>query len=406
MKTPRPLLAMLKRVPAATAVIAVGAALALSPVAEAANKSKLGTYEHGKPATGLSCDKPLATQSAVLMGGGKDVEAAFTWMIEQSRKCPDGRSPRPGNFLVLRVAGNPAYDSFIAKLGELAAVQTVVVPDRETADSPELDSYVQNASAIFLTGGDQGEYYAQWRETRLMRLVQAQIATWHTPVGGTSAGMMMLSEYNYVAIPYGVTSAAALANPYLIDYTTIKNDFWVSASSPASQPMRAPIAGLQNFITDSHFTPRDRMGRLVTFLARIMAADAGDYYPGAPVAAKDARAIGVDAQTALLLEYADSRGNKSFTGATITNPDVDGHAYVLFPTQPPACSDTQPLTIACGSQPGQFDFPPIDVFRLGRGSTFDFNAPNRNSTGAVQWYRVDVRDNALTGNSDGLYGLY
>ena len=38
----------------------------------------------------------------VLMGGGKDVPEAFAWMLERSGG---------GDFLVLRAAGTPAYES-------------------------------------------------------------------------------------------------------------------------------------------------------------------------------------------------------------------------------------------------------------------------------------------------------
>ena len=119
--------------------------VALIGTAGAANKSKLSTYDSGKPVVGLSCVQPLPTQAAVLVGGGTDVKAAFTWMIEQSRACADGAAPRAGNFVVVRAAGNPDYDRFIYKLGELASVRTIVVPTVDAANSPELDAYIQNA---------------------------------------------------------------------------------------------------------------------------------------------------------------------------------------------------------------------------------------------------------------------
>jgi len=379
--------------------------VALIGTAGAANKSKLSTYDSGKPVVGLSCVQPLPTQAAVLVGGGTDVKAAFTWMIEQSRACADGAAPRAGNFVVVRAAGNPDYDRFIYKLGELASVRTIVVPTVDAANSPELDAYIQNASAIWLTGGDQGDYYTLWQGTRLARLIADQVAAHRVPIGGTSAGMMMMSEFNYLATPSTITSAEALANPYKPDATTIANDFWSTAS--AANPMRAPIAGLENTITDSHFFSRDRMGRLVTFLARIMAADAARYYSGddVPVPVAQARAIGVDPETALLLQYSAGKRNAvSFTGRTITNPGTTGHAYVLQPTTAPACTSQTAFEAGCGSQPGEFNFARIDVIRSGDGGFIDFRSPN-NSTG-VSYYGIDVTKNVLTGNSGGYNGLY
>lgn len=48
-------------------------------------------------------------------------------------------------FVVIRFSGNPSYDSFIAKLGPFASVQTVVVPTVDAANSEELDANIQNA---------------------------------------------------------------------------------------------------------------------------------------------------------------------------------------------------------------------------------------------------------------------
>ena len=71
---------------------------------------------------------------------------------------------------------------------------------------------------------------------------------------------------------------------------------------------------------------RDRMGRLVTFLARVI-ADGWANKAGA-------RAIGVDPQTALLMEYPNTKtsGMISVTMTTIANPEVIGAAYLLNAT--------------------------------------------------------------------------
>lgn len=129
--------------------------LLLAGTAAAANKQKLSVFQHGKSVVGLSCDT-LPSQSGVLMGGGKDVKEAFTWMINQSRRCAN---PALGNFVVVSISSNSTYNSIISKLGPVASVQTIIVPTVDVANSPELDSYIQNASGIWITGGDQGDYY-------------------------------------------------------------------------------------------------------------------------------------------------------------------------------------------------------------------------------------------------------
>ena len=302
------------------ALLATGAAPVL-----AANKSKLTIYQHGKPIDAPPC-AANATRTAVLMGGGVDVKEADSWMISKMVLC-DGRH---GNFVVIRAGGNPSYDSFIYKLGQVASVQTVVVPTADAANNPDpaLISLIRNASAIWLTGGDQGDYYNFWKGSLLERLVSEQVRTYSIPVGGTSAGMMILSEFNYIAYPNTINSFDALHDPYKTDSVTLKKDFWDNGTPFSPEYYwnnRTPFPPLLNTVTDSHFDTRDRMGRLVTFLARVVRDGWTD--------TTAARAIGVDQETALLMEYdasADPAADAArYTARVVANPGVSGAAYVL-----------------------------------------------------------------------------
>jgi cyanophycinase-like exopeptidase len=265
------------------------------------------------------------------MGGGLDVKPALGRMITRMAECANGTAGRLGNFVVVRAGGNPSYDSYIYKLGPLASVVTIVVPTIESANDPALEPYIRNAGAIFLTGGDQGDYYNFWKGTLLERVISEQVKTYGVPIGGTSAGMMILSHFNYIAYPYTIYSFEALANPFKEGAVTLKNDFWTN---------KTPFLPLMNTVTDSHFDTRDRMGRLVTFLARTI----GDGW-----AKKDeARAIGVDQETALLMEYpnATNTGTITVKMELMANPDVSGAAYLLNATAASKLVVTpgQPLT--------------------------------------------------------------
>ena len=57
------------------------------------------------------------------------------------------------------------------------------------------------------------------------------------------------------------------------------------------------IPALDNTIIDPHFYQRDRMGRLVTFMARLTNTDSQWATPGTPI-----KGIGIDEQTALLVD--------------------------------------------------------------------------------------------------------
>ena len=70
-----------------------------------------------------SADDALTTGSGgtVLMGGGKDVDAAFRWMIERSGN---------GDVLVLRARGTDAYNPYILKLAPANSAATLMVSPR------------------------------------------------------------------------------------------------------------------------------------------------------------------------------------------------------------------------------------------------------------------------------------
>lgn len=352
--------------PAASVALAIVGFLGAS-TSHAANKSQFSAYQHGKPVNYLPCaGSPVRSRTAALMGGGLDVKAAYSWMITKMAECSNGSSGRPGNFVVVRAGGNPSYDSYISKLGPLASVVTIVVPSVDSANDPAIEPYIRNAGAIFLTGGDQGDYYNFWKGTLLERLISEQVNTYGVPIGGTSAGMMILSQINYIAYPYSIYSFEALANPFKDGAVTLKNDFWT---------YKTPFLPLMNTVTDSHFDTRDRMGRLVTFLGRVI----GDGW----AKMGDARAIGVDQETALLMEYSNAKNSSvvSMTMRAIANPDVNGAAYLLNATSASSLVVTpgQPLT-----------FTNIAVQKI------PANAPASN-------YQINVRGGTMSSTSGSIY---
>jgi cyanophycinase-like exopeptidase len=77
-------------------------------------------------------------------------------------------------------------------------------------------------------------------------------------IGGTSAGMAVLGDIDYIPDSYGVYSSEALSNPYHSYMDYIRDNFiW-------------GIPYTYGTITDTHFSERDRLGRTITFMARII----------------------------------------------------------------------------------------------------------------------------------------
>jgi cyanophycinase-like exopeptidase len=101
---------------------------------------------------------------------------------------------------------------------------------------------------------------------------------------------------------------------------------------------------LENLITDSHFAKRDRMGRTLGFLARIMK----DGWSSAP------REVAIDEKSAVLVE-GDGKARVVGKGKG---------AYFLRPTKAPeVCEKDVPLT-----------FRGVSVYRVRTGGHFDLTS--------------------------------
>src|SRR5437763_6642876 len=212
------------------------------------------------------------TPGTVLMGGGTDVDAAFQWMCQRSGN---------GDFLVIRATGTDAYNPYIQQLCPSEnSVATLIIPNRTMASDRSVISTIQNAEALWIAGGDQSNYINFWKGTPVEDGLNALMAR-SVPIGGTSAGMNVLTEFVYSALAsQGVTSSQALADPFN-RYITLDRDF-------------VNISVLRDLLDDPHFVTRDRMGRDLAFMCRV-------FLNGWSAAPRD---IAIDEQTALLIDAA------------------------------------------------------------------------------------------------------
>src|SRR5437016_190590 len=248
---------------------------------------------------GNPTDVATATMAGtVLMGGSTDVDAAFQWMCQRSGG---------GDFLVIRATGTDAYNPYIQSLcpGE-NSVATLIIPNATAANDPFVASTINNAEALWIAGGDQSNYINFWTGSAVENGLNALIAR-GAPIGGTSAGMNVLSQFVYSALAsQGVTSSQALADPFT-RYITLDRDF-------------VNIAILTGIIGDPHFVTRDRMGRDLAFLCRV-------YLNGWSSTPRD---IAIDEKTALLI---DAAGNGTVVGSsTVYFMQAPGAPQVCQPT--------------------------------------------------------------------------
>jgi cyanophycinase len=164
-----------------------------------------------------------------------------------------------GDFLILRANTEDDYakkvDEDIRTMCLLNSAATIVFDDRENSDDPKIPEIIGHAEAIFIAGGDQSNYVRFWQDTPVQDALNRHIAAGR-PIGGSSAGLAVLGEFSFASIIDTIHSPEALKDPYG-NKVTISREF-----------LRIPL--LAGIITDTHFAKRDRMGRLLVFLARIV----------------------------------------------------------------------------------------------------------------------------------------
>ncbi|MFT3748499.1 MAG: cyanophycinase [Agriterribacter sp.] len=199
--------------------------------------------------TGNSADITTKTTTGIaLIGGGGNVPGAFKWMIAKSGG---------GDVVVLTASGNDGYNKDIYALGGVNSVETFNITSRELADNDTIARIIRNAEMLFIAGGDQSRYMNNWRGTKLNEAINYLLNEKKVPVGGTSAGCAILTGLYYSGENGSAVSDSSMLNPYNNSITLYNNDF-----------LHAPF--LQHTISDQHYLTRNREGRHVAFLARII----------------------------------------------------------------------------------------------------------------------------------------
>ncbi len=288
---------------------------------------------------------PVGGPGLLLMGGNFEVDAAFT-----QRAFPIANG---GDVVVLRTSGSDGYNDYLYNLVSGAqkpdSVETLLIDTRDKANSDFAEWVVRNAELVFMAGGDQSAYLNAWRGTRMAAAIRAAYDR-GAVIGGISAGLAVQGEYIYD--PDGVTAAIsseALANPY--------------RGSMLFSPELVELPLAAGIITDSHFQNRDRMGRLMAFMARLRQDGTAPAITG----------VGVDEDTSLFID-------RNRVGTL----DGDGYAYVLQEQ-----ANTERTQIVSG-QP--LIYRNLRRTRLDAGNTFNFGSGVSNGSSVT--LSVDGRNSA------------
>jgi cyanophycinase-like exopeptidase len=333
----------------------------------------------GMPADSYAAKKPAATTSYtyysvgdtalvpslaspsypsyVLMGGGPDVDEGFRWMIKRAGITPGSG----GRIVVIRATGDGAYNPYIYYSGRknstsnliqdgwvggkslgVSSVETLVIPSRDAASTEFVNKVVAGANAVWIAGGDQTNYFRYWKGTPLEETLKGLLAK-NIPIGGTSAGLAVMGGFDFTGANGTVTSAQALDDPY-----NTYMQFDPTPLSTAGSFLTPPV--FANTIMDSHLDSRDRMGRLITFVSRLIGPYSGTSTqqfgcPGGPITKASARGIGIGVETALVV---NQNPDSSYTGERLTNVSTttESAVYLVEITQGPTeCASGKPLTV-------------------------------------------------------------
>lgn len=287
--------------------------------------------------SGSEADAVIANQGPALLlaGGGTDQLPAMQWLIDQVRGCSD--CSQRIDMLILRASGADGYNTLFEQFKGLDSLETLKFDDRAAALDPAVAAHIAQAEVVFFAGGDQCRYLELFAGTPVQKALQSLYAR-GGGIGGTSAGLAIQGSRIYDGCRGSVTSPTALADPF---------DTQISFSPGLfAWPM------LGHTLTDTHFSQRDRMGRLAVFVARGREADG------------DLRGLAVDEATALGV---DKAGQALVFG--------NHHAYLLVPGgPPPSLQAHQPLSWAG-----------LRLWRLSAGDRIDLAHP-----AAAGSYKVEL----------------
>src|SRR5262245_11947995 len=335
-------------VTAAALLLALAMAVSCTTAAPARHGPGYTYYVVGNPADVVRPTRGLW----VAQGGGDDVDANYARM---------GEFGGGGDFVVLRASGEDDYNDYIFKLCRCDSVETIVFDKGKATADPFVIRTIRNAEALFIAGGDQSNYIRFWKDTPVEDAINF-VATKPAPIGGTSAGMAVLGEYVYSAEgKESLTSAAALANPYVADLTLARGFL--------------ALSGLENVITDQHLQERDRIGRAVALLSRLQQ----DGWSARP------RAIAADRETSLHIDPANGTAE---VFATADHPTP--YVYFMEPAGPPErCAPGEPLSTAV-----------VAVQRLGPGERF--NLRTWRASGGIS-YTLRVEEGILRSSRESNY---
>ncbi|MDP2302461.1 MAG: Type 1 glutamine amidotransferase-like domain-containing protein [Ignavibacteria bacterium] len=205
------------------------------------------------------------------VGGGSEnynswSDAPYRWIVEKSDS---------GKIIILSYStDNTSWlPNYFLSLGASEAYNKAIT-SKTIADLQSTYDELKTAKAVFLRGGDQLRYINYWKGTKTEQAI-TELYNEGKVIAGTSAGAMVLGNFDFSARYGSITSKTALSDP-------LSNALDIEKNFINLQP---------NLLFDTHFIERGRFGRLISMIIKLKHESNVDLL-----------GVGIDDATALCIE--------------------------------------------------------------------------------------------------------
>ena len=249
----------------------------------------------------LSQRMPQPTKTAVMVIGGAEDKVHGRQILHTFFDRSGGTDARiaiiPCASREPAIIGN-RYTQIFTEMGA-KSIEILDIQDRDQNFDPRWESFLEECTGVFMTGGDQLRLCGLMADTDLMNRIRIRAQLGEITLAGTSAGAAVMGQHMIAGGGSGESP-----NRSLVDLTTGLNI-------------------IPEVIVDQHFHNRNRMARLMSAIA----------------ANADRLGIGIDEDTCAMFE-----GDGSFQvigKGTVTVIDPGGMTH----TNQPDAGTTDPLSI-------------------------------------------------------------
>lgn len=249
----------------------------------------------------LGEEMPQSTKTAIMVIGGAEDKVHGREILNSFFIRSGGTDARIA--IIPSASREPSiigerYRAIFADMGA-KGIEILDVRDRDQGADPLMQSYAENCTGVFMTGGDQLRLCGLLADTPLMDTVRQRAQKGAITLAGTSAGAAVMGYYMIAGGGSGESP-----NRSLVDMTT-------------------GLAILPDLLVDQHFHNRNRMARLMSAIA----------------AHPDRLGVGIDEDTCAVFEGDNTLQVIGKGTVTIVDP------HDMLHTNEPYVGATDPLSI-------------------------------------------------------------